>query len=142
MVRVIGGFDNAPEEFLSMEREFQPNGQLGLSQTRHGSARIVAVGDPVQWKNAGNSFPTNSEMRFVSFSDVGFDLLRECDPEFILSPVVANDFDCIDLAVLLCRLGYKRPYRAVSDDLPSPEIIEREIRQLCPDLDFAVARPV
>lgn len=123
---------------MSMERGLHLHGQIGLSPARHGSARIVAVGDPVQWQNAGNSLPTNSEMRFVSFSDVGPDLLRECDPEFILSPVVANDFDCIDLAILLNRLGYKRPYRAVSGDLPSPEIIEREIRQICPGLDFAV----
>ena len=42
----------------------------------------------------------------------------------------------IDLALELNRLGFSGEYRAISKDLPNPNVIEREVRQLCPHLDF------
>ena len=123
---------------MSLDKGLDLAGQLGLSQARAGKIRIIAVGNAQQWKSMGKSLPSGEDMRFVSFSDMTPELLEEHEPKYILSPVVAQDFDCIDLAVLLHRFGFEGVYRALSTDFPSPEIIEREISQLCRGLDFAV----
>lgn len=127
---------------MSLNTNFEFAGQLGLSGLESRTARIVAVGDVNCWLQSGNVLPRSDRMRFVSFAEVTAELLADCDPEYVVSPVVAHDFDCIDLAVLLCRLEYTGPYRALSGDLPSPKIIEREIQHLCPTLDFAVIMSV
>ena len=64
--------------------------------------------------------------------------LTALGPGLVLSPVVAPTFDCIDVALLLKGLGYRGSYRALSVPLPNPDIVRREIRALCPDLDFDV----
>ena len=86
----------------------------------------------------GNGVPQASSMRFVSIEDVTDTLLAQLCPTVIISPALSKRFDCIDLAQLLCRLEYRGRYRAVSHELPNPKMIEREIRSICPNLDFGV----
>ncbi len=99
---------------------------------------ILAVGDSDAWLQRGNGVPQASSMRFVSIEDVTDTLLAQLCPTVIISPALSKRFDCIDLAQLLCRLEYKGRYRAVSHELPNPKMIEREIRSICPNLDFGV----
>ena len=75
---------------------------------------------------------------FVSFDEVDSTLLDDLKPDAVVSPALAWNFDCIDLAVLLERLSYVGAYRATAMELPKPELIENEISQLCPRLDFAI----
>lgn len=137
-----GGGDLVVDVPMNLKQTYDLTGQLGLSGIESRTARIVAVGDPEQWARSGRRLPRTDRMRFVAFEEVTADLLLETNPEYILSPVVSTEFDCIDLATLLCRLDYRGPYRAVSADIPSPAIIEREIRQLCPNLDFGVINTI
>ena len=65
-------------------------------------------------------------------------LLEVLAPKLVVSPVLARRFDCVDLAIRLATLGYSGAYRAFSTDLPRPELIDSEIRVLCPTLDFAI----
>ena len=57
-------------------------------------------------------------------------------PELIYSPVLARNFDCIELGMLLQNLGFSGTYRAVGQGLPKPELIEREVRQITRWLKF------
>ena len=59
-------------------------------------------------------------------------------PELVVSPVVTPEFDCLDLAFTLARLGYSGAYRAVARNIPNPAMIVREVKSHCPAMDFDV----
>lgn len=54
--------------------------------------------------------------------------------DFVISPLVSEQFDAFDLASELMRGGYRGTYLVVIPRLPRPEIIRRELAQLCPGL--------
>ncbi len=106
------------------------------NQLRQGPVSILAVGDPDEWLRGGRSLPREDDIAFVGFQDVTAELLAELEPSVVLSPLLANGFDCIDLAENLVAAGFTGRYRAVTQTLPNPHLVVREIRQLCPGLDF------
>lgn len=75
---------------------------------------------------------------FVSFEEVTEGLLEHLGPSAVISPALAQDFDCIDLALRLHDLNFKGMYRATAPDLPRPEVVEKEIAHLCPSIDFKI----
>lgn len=116
----------------------------GISRVRDGAdqlsqVKILAVGEPDDWQQQGKSLP-NGAVAFVGFRDVTSEMLNHLAPTVIVSPVLALSFDCIELATLLQHLGYTGSYRAVSNSLPKPELIEREVRQICAQLDFRIVK--
>ena len=42
----------------------------------------------------------------------------------------------MDLAQVLDGLGFRGRYRAMSAQVPQPELIRREVKACCPQLDF------
>lgn len=102
------------------------------------SVAVLAVGEPTEWESHGNLLPSNGNLAFVSFGDVSRDLLAFYSPAAVYSPALGRSFDCIDLAVTLHELEYQGAYRATADGLPRPELIEREVLQICPELDFQI----
>ncbi len=105
------------------------------SSDQNSLTRIIAVGDASEWEQQGNMLPSGG-IAFLSFHEVTDTLLNDLNPSMIISPVLARHFDCIELAVLLHNLGYSGAYRAMAKDMPKPELIEREVRQICPRLNF------
>lgn len=101
--------------------------------------KAVAVGDTDEWIREGKFLPRD-DMAFLAFRDLDEDTLAALRPAVVFSPLLAKTFDCIDLALLLSQLGYEGKYRAVSENVPKPEVIEREVRQLCPRLDFQIVK--
>ena len=99
--------------------------------------RALAVGDPQEWRQQGHSLPTGG-LAFVAFHEVTQEMLDHWQPSVVFSPLLARNFDCIDLAVLLHGLGYSGEYRAIAIGLPKPKLIEREVCQLCPQLRFRI----
>ena len=99
---------------------------------------VLAVGDMDEWVRRGNAAPTDSSIAFARIEEVTAELLDQLSPSCVLSPALSHRFDCIDLAQILHAYGYKGRYRAISDDLPRPELVEREVAQLCPSLNFAI----
>lgn len=98
---------------------------------------VLAVGNRAEWEMDGNSLP-GSALAFAAFEDVTEAVIQEYDPAVIVSPILASNFDCIDLALLLHSLGYRGSYRAMATDLPRPELVVREVSQMCPRLDFDI----
>ena len=80
----------------------------------------------------------DGRVAFASFEDVNEELIARLCPTVILSPVLARNFDCIDLAQVLCRLDFRGRYRAMAEALPDPALIQQEIATMCPNLDFGV----
>lgn len=56
--------------------------------------------------------------------------------DVVLSPMVGDTYDCIDVAQHLFDAGFTGSYRVMTPDLPDPGILRQEIRSLCPGLDF------
>lgn len=103
--------------------------------------KVLAVGDIYEWKERGNPLPPKGDISFLAFHDVNEFALAVIQPSIIYSPVLARNFDCIELAMLLQNIGYTGIYRAVIQDLPKPELIEREVRQMCAGLRFEIVQP-
>ena len=99
---------------------------------------VLAVGDTEEWLRRGKTVPGDGSLAFATFEEVTPELLDRLSPSCVLSPALSHRFDCIDLAQLLHAYGYRGRYRAVSNELPRPEMVEREIEQLCPMLNFAI----
>ena len=111
------------------------------ARLEHGSlGRIVAVGDVEEWENQGNSLPVSGDITFMAFEDLDESSLAIHQPEVIYSPVLARNFDCIEMAMLLQNLGFSGTYRAVGQGLPKPELIEREVRQITRWLKFEIVQ--
>ena len=112
----------------------------GLQETLDQSkvTPVMAVGDPEEWKRQGHGLPYE-KLVFVAFEDVDEATLEHFSPSIIFSPVLAHTFDCIELALLLRNLGFNGEYRAIAGDLPRPSLIEREVSQMCPLLNFRIA---
>ena len=100
--------------------------------------RIVAVGDLQEWEEKGHPLPDGGGISFLSFHDINEATLGELSPSIVYSPVLARDFDCIELAVLLHNIGFSGTYRAIGEGLPKPQLIEREVLQICPRLEFEI----
>jgi hypothetical protein len=66
----------------------------------------------------------------------GEDLLDEVG--CVVSPVVAAEFDAIELAMLLFERGFAGAYRAVLFGAGSARLIRAEIRAACPGLDAEI----
>ena len=124
-----------------MSREDYELGHLaspGYDTSNDETVAILAVGSAAEWREGGNRLQADGRVAFISFEDVSEETIARLCPTVILSPVLARNFDCIDLAQRLFSLRYTGRYRAVSDELPDPEMVEREIKHLCPGLDFAI----
>lgn len=104
---------------------------------QNSSVSILAVGNPGAWERQGNVLPSGG-MAFVTFEEVTEAMLSHYNPTVVFSPVLAPTFDCIDLAMLLHNIGYTGAYRAMAQDIPKPDLIEREVSQMCPRLDFGI----
>lgn len=52
----------------------------------------------------------------------------------VVSPLVAEHFDAMDLAHELQRVGFRGVYSVIVPALPRPEIVTRELRQICPGI--------
>lgn len=99
---------------------------------------VLAVGDVEEWRRRGNTLPMGSQLAFVEICDISAELIESLRPEMVVSPLLARGFDCIDLAQALHASGFRGRYRAMARNLPDPEMIRREIRNLCPGLDFDI----
>ena len=109
-----------------------------ISDVAHQTVAILAVGEPEEWLQSGQKAPSAGNIEFVSINEVNDTLLEHLCPTVVISPALSRRFDCIDLAQILCSHKFKGRYRAVSRELPNPAMVEREIRNLCPGLDFAI----
>jgi hypothetical protein len=118
--------------------DLAPEAGAGPASENRYQTTILAVGDLQEWRRSGRDLPADGKIAFTDFRSVTEELFQLIAPQLVLSPLLARGFDCIDLAEVLHAMGFKGRYRAIADILPNPEIIRREIGDLCPGLDFDV----
>ena len=96
----------------------------------------LIIGDMDLWKSQWRNCPASPQRRFISFDELTGELLATFKPDVILSPLFGTGFDALEVAQRLIILGYAGPYRAISDNLPRPDYICREIRAHAHGIDF------
>ena len=130
-------------EAVSRVESFEYDITHDIATSRETCATVVlAVGDATHWGAGGGRMPSDGHVVFVNFNEVSRELLEDLTPHLVVSPILARNFDCVDLAQLLGRLRFAGRYRAVGPALPDPQMITREIRSLVPGLDFDVLSTV
>ncbi len=107
-----------------------------MTQAEGDEPIMLVVGNLRSWKRQGLAIPSIDGFHFVGLQDVTADLLSTLRPDVVLSALMAESFDALDLARRLSGLGYCGLYRALTNDLPNPSAIVAEVRACAPGIDF------
>ncbi len=99
------------------------------------SSSTLIVGDIERWTAEGRETTSTVEYVFAQFPDVTIDLLRRIKPEVVLSPLIGDNFDALDMVEALCACRYDGPYRAITGPIIKPDLIRRELTAAGPFLD-------
>lgn len=103
----------------------------GLVSTR---TMILVIGH-LRLDGKGHPALLRQGYRFASLAELDGALLREIAPQMVLSALIGDSFDALEVARHLSCLGYAGPYRVLSPQLPSPGLVLSEIRAAAPGLD-------
>jgi len=101
----------------------------------HGASEPAISNRPVATVQAGTD-PPMTDVHFASPCELGPYLLRSVRPDVILSPLICQANDVIEIAIILQTLGFAGLYRALAADLPHPDIVIAEVRAAAPRVDF------
>ncbi|PUB19405.1 hypothetical protein [Yoonia sediminilitoris] len=96
----------------------------------------VVIGDIARWKAEGRNVQALNGFHFIDIDELTPELLEKQKADMILSPLVAHNFDAVDVVSKLIELEFRGKYRAVSDDIPDSEIIRKEVQLFAPEIDF------
>jgi hypothetical protein len=111
----------------------------GPSQFGKSSSMILVIGELWRWEREGRRVPSMDGFRFVSFSTLSHAHLHDPRPELVVSALMGEEFDVVDVATRLSNLGYVGRYRAVmKQPLPDPDMVHDEVRQVAPQIDFGL----
>jgi hypothetical protein len=58
--------------------------------------------------------------------------------DIVLSPMVGDTFDCLDVAVHLHASGFRGRLHVMAPALPDPAILRREVASICPGIEVDV----
>ena len=99
-------------------------------------SKIMIVGDIARWKLLGRLQSEVADCTFVEVDDLNHENLLTIAPDLVLSPLVADGFDVLDVVQFLAAAGFNGRYCALSTHMPEPAIVLEEISAIAPDLDF------
>lgn len=114
----------------------QRNAQERASEKADNAQTALVVGNLSRWTAEGRTPVDCDTFQFSEFANLTADLLATLTPDIILSPLFGDDFDAIEVAVVLGDLGFQGQYRVITETLPNSDMIRREVRSQAPDLDF------
>lgn len=100
--------------------------------------RKLIIGDVDRWAAAGRFTVSHGCFELCMPQALSVDVLREFCPEIVLSPLFGDDFDVIDIATILRRLGYRDRYLAIAPYMPNTSIIVAEVATVAPAIDFDI----
>lgn len=100
--------------------------------------RVLVLSDEASGLDAMVPVPAASGVSFATLPEVTAASLALDLPDVVLSPLVAERFDCFDVAAQLSEAGFSGRYRAAAGPLPDPGLVLREVRAQFPALDFDI----
>ncbi len=105
---------------------------------RHTPPLLLLVGNRLDWFARETSLPQIVGLVFEDYRALTAERLRRIDPDVVISALVGPGFDALDVALALHLAGYVGCYRAISEQVPRPEVIRREVLAIAPSLDFGI----
>jgi|LULQ01.1.fsa_nt_gb hypothetical protein len=99
--------------------------------------RILAIG-PARREDEDASLVRIPGTEFLPFAQLTAERIHDLEPDVVISPLVTQQFDCLEVAFLLTEAGYRGRYRALAAMLPRPDMVRREVRSSFPEIDFDV----
>lgn len=99
---------------------------------------VLVVGDLKRWRSTDPKLRDLHGSVFKSFGEVTADLLNTLCPTLVVSDLMADNFDGLDLARKLSSLGFEGQYRALTYGLPNRLMVLTEVRMVAPKLDFNI----
>ena len=100
--------------------------------------RTLVIGDLPRWQAEGRDIAGSDDFAFIARSDLTQVVLDEINPTIILSPLVADSFDALEVAATLAELAYQGKYRVLSGPAANAAMIKAEVQAIAPDLDFDI----
>ncbi len=98
--------------------------------------RIMVIGNIARWSAEGRATIPSGHVQFSELGELTSAMFDTAAPAIILSPLMGDDFDVMDVAERLSDLGFQGRYRVITQALPDVDMIRSEVRALAPDLDF------
>lgn len=114
------------------------NERSRLCERQDGGAHRICVGDLLQDCEVSQITRLTPGVESVAWHELAMRIADGVPPDTIYSAAVSSNFDCIDIAQLLYRVGFVGQYRVIAPDVPNPGLIRREVLALCPGLDFQI----
>ncbi|KJZ20144.1 hypothetical protein [Loktanella sp. S4079] len=100
--------------------------------------KTIVIGDVARWKAQGRNFSSTDELSYVSIDALCAETIAKISPDTILSPLVADTFDALDVAETLHQIGFQGQYCVVADPLPNKKAIIAEVNAKAPGLRFDI----
>ncbi|WP_210529854.1 hypothetical protein [Rubellimicrobium arenae] len=97
---------------------------------------ILVIGNLRTWEREGRPVPRIEGFRFTSFAQLEAALSESPAPDVVLSALMGESFDALDVARVLNRCGFAGRYRALTNALPNLDAIRQEVHEIAPFLDF------
>ncbi|WP_439155886.1 hypothetical protein [Yoonia sp.] len=100
------------------------------------AGQMLIVGDLERWQSDGRIIPDLDGFAFVDIADLTAENINGATSGIVVSPLVADGFDAVDVADRLVSLGFQGRYRVIAPSLPDAALIRDELQRMAPDLDF------
>jgi len=107
-----------------------------VSTQEENPQRTLVIGNLARWNAEGRVTVSFDQVRFTELQGLTESTLQVTAPDIVLSPLVGDDFDVLEVAARLSELGYKGRYRVITHKLPNADMIRSEVRDHAPELDF------
>ena len=98
----------------------------------------LVVGDMESWQSNGRTLPELAGLTFVDVENLTIDILRQTGAEIVMSSLFVRNFDAVEIARQLQDIGFRGLYRVVVDTLPNAALVQTDIKNAAPELDFAI----
>lgn len=96
---------------------------------------ILVIGDVHEWLARGRNLPADDVLEFCDYAEFNAKFLKALRPDVILSPLMGQNFDALDVAMKLEAARFCGCFRILAPKLPHPEVVETELRSLAPSVD-------
>lgn len=95
--------------------------------------RVLAIGRRSRHVDDLRAADGSAQIRLLGYDE----LVVQHEPpqaDLVLSPMVGDTFDCLDVAVHLHAQGFRGRLHVLAPALPDPAILRREVASLCPGI--------
>ncbi|SFS10280.1 hypothetical protein [Yoonia litorea] len=100
--------------------------------------RTLIVGDLPRWRTEGRDLIATTDISYCTYDALTARILDERKPQIILSPLVGDQYDVLDIAAKLEQFDFQGQYRVIADANSASKLVTQEVANAAPGLDFDI----